>query len=300
VELRANAARFSGFADLYDRARPSPPSALAEVLCAYAGDPRPALVVDLGCGTGLSSRWCGRWADRVIGIEPSADMRAQAQAGSQTGSGETGAPGTGAIEYREGWGHRTGLPDGCASVVVAVQSLHWMDPPATFAEIRRLLRPGGVFAAIDCDWPPSVGSADAEQAWQEFVARADAFGPSLTVDSSLRRSPEGPPAGPTLRPRLLSAGAQGWPKPGHLARMQASGQFRWCRELIMHSEERGDAHRLVDLLRSHGGVQVLLREGMSESELGLDEFRLRVRAALGEAERTFWFTYRARIGVVKH
>jgi hypothetical protein len=82
--------------------------------------------------------------------------------------------------------------------------------------------------------------------------------------------------------------------------MQDSGQFRWCRELIMHSEERGDAHRLVDLLRSHGGVQVLLREGMSESELGLDEFRLRVRAALGEAERTFWFTYRARIGVVKH
>ena len=74
-DLAANATRFSGFADLYDDARPTPPLALAALLASYAGVERPALVVDLGSGTGLSTRWCAPWADRVIGVEPSDDMR---------------------------------------------------------------------------------------------------------------------------------------------------------------------------------------------------------------------------------
>ena len=37
---------------------------------------------------------------------------------------------------------------------MAVQALHWMEPAPTFGEVARLLRPGGVFAALDCDWPP--------------------------------------------------------------------------------------------------------------------------------------------------
>lgn len=31
-----------------------------------------------------------------------------------------------------------------------------MPPERTFAEIARVLRAGGVFAALDCDWPPLV------------------------------------------------------------------------------------------------------------------------------------------------
>jgi hypothetical protein len=81
--------------------------------------------------------------------------------------------------------------------------------------------------------------------------------------------------------------------------MKASGRFRWCRELVMHSEEQGDAERLVDLLGSHGGVQVLLKQGWTRDDLGFDTFRQRVRHALGDGERPFWFTYRARVGLVR-
>ena len=153
ARLEANADRFSGFADLYDGVRPEPPEELAEMLVAYAGGSA-HLVIDLGCGTGLSSRWAARWADEVIGVEPSADMRRNAEAKRLPN-----------LRYVEGWAHDTGLPDGTADVVLAVQAMHWMEPTSTLAEVSRVRRPGGVFAAIDCDWPPTVGSATAEAAW---------------------------------------------------------------------------------------------------------------------------------------
>src|SRR3989442_5018022 len=59
-----------GFADVYDRYRPSPPGGLFDVLTVVAGVERPALVVDLGCGTGLATRRWGERADEVDGGEP--------------------------------------------------------------------------------------------------------------------------------------------------------------------------------------------------------------------------------------
>ena len=49
-----------GFAAGYDRFRPRPPRALVETLLQVAGVERARLVVDLGCGTGLSTPGVGR------------------------------------------------------------------------------------------------------------------------------------------------------------------------------------------------------------------------------------------------
>jgi SAM-dependent methyltransferase len=69
-----------GFALEYDRYRPTPPAVVLSVLMTHAGTDRPRLVVDLGCGTGLSTRaWAGH-AMRVIGVEANAKMVAQARA----------------------------------------------------------------------------------------------------------------------------------------------------------------------------------------------------------------------------
>ena len=137
--------RFSGFANLYDANRPSPPRGLGPLLASYANVPRPT-VVDLGSGTGLSSRWAASWAGSVIGIEPNDDMRAIAESRHTSG-----------VTYLPGVSHRTGLGDGVADVVLAVQAMHWMEPEPTLAEVARILRPGGVFAIADADWPPVVG-----------------------------------------------------------------------------------------------------------------------------------------------
>ena len=136
----SNIERFSGFADCYDSYRPKPPTIIVDILTQLAAVARPRLVVDLGCGTGLSTRiWSGR-AEEVIGIDPNADMLRRAEVNAAEN-----------VRYQDGLSTRTGLPDGCADIVTCSQSLHWMEPAPTFAEAARILRPGGVFAAYDCD-----------------------------------------------------------------------------------------------------------------------------------------------------
>jgi SAM-dependent methyltransferase len=302
VSLDANADRFSGFADLYDAVRPVPPMALADVITAYAGG-RPALIVDLGCGTGLSTRWAAGWSSEVIGVEPSDDMRARAAAVT----GDSNIPST--IRYVSGWSNATGLPDGSADVVLAVQALHWMEPAGTFAEVARLLRPGGVFGALDCDWPPSVGNATAEQAWH--TARATVATHEREIAGWERssppvRAPSSSPQTDELRPTnsedsaaavTITDGVQFWHKQEHLGRMIRSRQFQHCVEIAALGEERGDADRFVQLFKSQGDYQALRRHGLDDATLGIDQFSTDVHAAIGSGEVPFWFTYRARIGV---
>ena len=69
---------WTGKASSYDRARPTPPPALLDLLTQLIHLPHPTLVVDVGSGTGLSSAIWGERAERVIGIEPNADMRKEA------------------------------------------------------------------------------------------------------------------------------------------------------------------------------------------------------------------------------
>lgn len=62
--LEAGSERFSGFADLYDEVRPTPPADLGLLMASYLGR-EPEVVVDFGSGTGLSSRWASTWAAEV-------------------------------------------------------------------------------------------------------------------------------------------------------------------------------------------------------------------------------------------
>src|SRR5262249_9629698 len=131
---------WTGEASNYDRTRPRPPRALLDLLTLVIQTTHPALVTHLDSGTGLSSVVWGERARLVMGIEPNADMRAQAV----HSVGEH--PYAAHIEFREGVANRTDLPDGCADIVTCAQSLHWMEPTSTLAEIARVLRPGGLFA----------------------------------------------------------------------------------------------------------------------------------------------------------
>ena len=44
----------------------------------------------------------------------------------------------------KGYGESIPIPDGCADVVVASSSWHWMDPVPTLREVRRVLVQGGI------------------------------------------------------------------------------------------------------------------------------------------------------------
>jgi SAM-dependent methyltransferase len=264
----ANVERFMGFADVYDTYRPRPPLAVLDILTQLADVLRPALVVDLGSGTGLSTAiWVER-AARVIGVEPSADMRAQAE------QRMAGVADPANVRYQEGYANATGLPDACADIVTCSQSLHWMEPISTFAEIARILRPGGVFAAYGCDWPPTI-SWEIEQAHQGFIAQ-------------LRAAEE---------KHGFSRDVRSWNKQQHLERMRASGQFRLTKEIVLHSIEQGGVERLVGLELSQGGVATLRKNGVSEEEIGIAGLRETAQRVLGDAIVPWYFSYRVRMGV---
>ena len=253
--------RFEGLATDYDAARPTPPREVTELLCQLIGVSRPD-VVDLGAGTGLSTMIWSGVAGSVTAVEPGADM------GSILAARIGGHPEFGAVTAPA---EQTGLPDGCADIVTASQAMHWFDPPRVIPEIARLLRPGGVFAAIDCDFPPTV-SADVDVAYREFDDRL--------VDIQSQRGVVPPKAD----------------KAGHLGRLADSGLFRHVKEVGLHMRDTGDAARVVTLARSMGGTGALFDLGVSEEELGLTALRAVATRDLAES-KTFWWTYRVRLAV---
>lgn len=84
---RNNVERFKGFGTLYDQNRPAAPTEVVDILTTYLGS-TPRMVADIGCGTGLSSWIWLNEAERIIGFEPSDDMRSVAESsGNLPGSG---------------------------------------------------------------------------------------------------------------------------------------------------------------------------------------------------------------------
>jgi SAM-dependent methyltransferase len=250
-----------GFAAHYDRYRPRPPAALLETLLQVAQVERAALVVDLGAGTGLSTRaWAGR-ADRVIGVEPNPAMRVEAER-------VTSEPN---VEFVGAFAQDTGLPAGEADLVTCSQSLHWMEPAPTFAEAARLLRPGGVFAAYDYDVVPTC-DWEVEEAYAAMLARRV----ELRAEQGIPR------------------GADRWPKDGHLDRIRESGEFRYCRELVLQSVEEGGAERIEGHARSLG---LPVAEADLEPSLRYEELRAVADRVLGDRIVPFRFGYRVRLGI---
>lgn len=125
--------RFRAVADVYAKFRPGyPDDVIDRILDAAGMRPAPAgtVVVDVGCGTGISSRAFASRGLRVIGVDPNAAMLDKAVAAG-------GGP-----EYREGRADATGLPALSADLVVAAQCFHWLEPSTALAEFRRILKPG--------------------------------------------------------------------------------------------------------------------------------------------------------------
>lgn len=253
--------RFEGLATDYDAARPTPPGEVTELLCQLIGVSRPD-VVDLGAGTGLSTMIWSGVAGSVTAVEPGADM------GSVLAARIADHPGFTAVTAPA---EETGLPGGSADIVTASQAMHWFDPARVIPEIARLLRPGGVFAAVDCDFPPTI-SADIDVAYREFDDRLVAIQDEHGV----------------VPPKADKA--------GHLGRLTDSGLFRHTKEVCLHMRDTGDVDRVVTLANSMGGTGALRDLGVTDDRLGLTALRDIATRDLARPA-PFWWTYRVRLAV---
>ena len=103
-------------------------------------------VVDIGCGPGVAVRRaaaCG--AASVVGVDPAAVMLRVARAATRASRRATAG-----IGYREGTAEALPLPDDSATVAWSLAAVHhWHDLDAGLEEVRRVLRPGGRFLAVE-------------------------------------------------------------------------------------------------------------------------------------------------------
>jgi SAM-dependent methyltransferase len=143
---------FGADAGQYDRARPTYPAALVERI--VAASPGRG-VVDVGCGTGISSRLFQAAGCRVLGVEPDPRMAEQARQGGTEVE----------IAKFEDWDPAGRLFD----TVIAAQAWHWVDPAAGAAKAAGALRPGGRLAVF---WNAFVPPLELGEAFGAVYQRA--------------------------------------------------------------------------------------------------------------------------------
>lgn len=262
-----NVERFSGFAGTYDQFRPEAPEMVCSLLSAYL-DRKADCVVDLGSGTGLSTLIWQSTALEVIGVEPNEDMRKYAERKIMEG----GYPN---VSFVKGFSHDTGLLDQSADIVTCSQSFHWMEPVSTLMEVHRLLKPGGIFAAYDCDWPPTVDWV-CEKAYQELL--------DYTQKLLEERLPQ-------------NERVSKWDKDRHLDNIRMSGFFRFAKEMVFHQTGVCKAEDFFGIALSQGGLQSGLKHFPDEMAPKLEAFLDTVKERFRGTSRTLLFSYRMRIGI---
>lgn len=183
--------RFSRTVEDYRRYRPDYPAALFDWLLPHCGLEPGSTVVDVGCGTGISSRPLAARGVRVFGVDPNGPMLAAAR--------EAG----GGVSYVQSDAETLTVPVDTVDAIVGGQSFHWIDLPRATPRFKALLRPGGrvvafwnlrdhrdpfmkAYEALLLEWSPEYASVGAEPRARAVAAQVDAehieFGHGQVLD----------------------------------------------------------------------------------------------------------------------
>lgn len=129
------ASPFDPAASEYDAARPSYPAAVLDELERQAGPLAGRAVLDSGAGTGIASRQLAARGAVVVLLDLGEQMLRRALARSRQSPCVLAD------------GHRMPVRDSAVDLVTFAQSWHWFDGRLATAEVARVLKPGGYWAA---------------------------------------------------------------------------------------------------------------------------------------------------------
>jgi SAM-dependent methyltransferase len=130
------AAGFSIAAAAYERARPGYPADALAWIAERLGLRPGRTVLDLAAGTGKLTRQLVETGVEVVAVEPVDGMRAELEAAVSS------------VRSLAGTAEAIPLPDCSVDAVTVAQAFHWFDRERAFAEIHRVLRPGGALALV--------------------------------------------------------------------------------------------------------------------------------------------------------
>lgn len=149
---------FSRHAALYRRYRPAlPPEVFAWLaeLC-----PARELAWDAGTGNGQAAIHLAAHFRAVVASDASAAQIAEAESHPR-------------VRYTVATAEDSGLEDASVDLAVSTQALHWFDHDRYYAEVRRVVRPGGIVAGLTYTHPTIDDTID-PLLWQYIAhVRAD-------------------------------------------------------------------------------------------------------------------------------
>lgn len=147
---------FSAHASAYAQYRPGYPDALFAYLASLcqARD----LAWDCGTGNGQAAHGLALHFTRIVATDASADQIANAVPHPR-------------IDYHVAPAARAPLEAHTADLVTVAQAIHWFDHDRFYAEVRRVLKPGGVLAAWTYGLPQITPALNAviERFYQDIV-----------------------------------------------------------------------------------------------------------------------------------
>jgi SAM-dependent methyltransferase len=156
---------FGTVAAAYARHRPGYPAAALDwaLELAPGGD-----VLDLGAGTGkLTEALVRRTGLRVTAVDPDPAMLAQFRIDHPS------------VDAREGTAERIPLPDAAVDAVVVGTAWHWFDRVKAEPEIVRVLRSGGVLAAM---WNGDDDSVEWVRGYHRALNPEEALLPAVSAE----------------------------------------------------------------------------------------------------------------------
>ena len=250
---------WSGLSETYHDSRPLPPAFIVKIILSWL-QKEPDTVVDVGCGTGLSTLIWDRIAKRIVGIEPNDEMRAIAEKIACSDS----------IVYKRGVSNETNLPSDYTDVITVSQAFHWMDIDSTLVEFYRILKKNGILAIYDFALPPVIGW-EIEKAFIELRTKC----------SEIVYSQETSPVHND--------------KNTYNDRIKSFGKFRYSREAVLHNAEKWTQEKLMDFIVNISNADFAVKIDTAIKE-DVDEFCALIKAKCsGEIE--IIFPYKAVIAV---
>lgn len=144
---------FTDQAAAYARARPTYPAELVDLLISDAGVVAGDTVVDFGAGTGIFTQLLVERGLHISAIEPNQPMRECATVNAV---------------WVDGTFEQSGLPSESQKWAVAAQAFHWAEPARALPEIRRILKPGSLFAVL---WNNRANRESEILGWTEAAIR---------------------------------------------------------------------------------------------------------------------------------
>lgn len=134
---RSKLGNFGRYIRQYEKARRPYPKEVFIFLESLLKNKKPK-ILDLGCGTGISTRQLVSLGE-VVGCDPDIRMLKAAKLHKKTG----------VKKYVLGSAEKLPFKNGIFDVVTAFASFHWFNNRKALVEIKRVLKPNGIFFVVN-------------------------------------------------------------------------------------------------------------------------------------------------------